>query len=194
MQTEITKPGLLLDEGGRLAQVGFDYNPKDYMVDTEAELYRFLDEQKIVYQRIEHPPVYTCEQADQYRPNLPGVSTKNLFLNDKKRRFYLVMTACEKKLNLKMLGQALDAPKLHFGSEESLMALLHLTPGSVTVLGLVNDLHHQVELWIDEEIWKEDYFLCHPLVNTATLVLSKADLICFFGLTGHTVHLVSAVE
>jgi Ala-tRNA(Pro) deacylase len=164
------------------------------MVNTEAELYRFLAEHGFIYQRIEHPPVFTCEQADQYRPDLPGVSTKNLFLRDKRRRFYLVMTACEKKLDLKKLGEAMSAPKLHFGSQDSLMALLSLTPGSVTVLGLVNDENHQVELWIDESIWGEAYFLCHPLVNTATLVLSKADLIRFFMLTGHKLHFVSAVE
>jgi len=164
------------------------------MIKTEAEFYRFLDEHQFVYKKIEHPPVFTCEQADQYRPDLPGVSTKNLFLRDKKRRFYLVMTACEKKLDLKKLGQALDAPKLHFGSSESLLELLHLTPGSVTVLGLVNDQHHQVELWIDEAIWGDETFFCHPLVNTATLVLTKADLIRFFELTGHPLHFVSAVE
>jgi Ala-tRNA(Pro) deacylase len=164
------------------------------MLNTEAELYHFLDEHGFIYQRIEHPPVFTCEQADQYRPDLPGVSTKNLFLRDKKRRFYLVMTACEKKLDLKKLGQALNAPKLHFGSEDSLLELLRLTPGSVTVLGLVNDQRHQVELWIDQEIWQAEYFLCHPLVNTATLVLSKADLLRFFKLTGHILHFFSALE
>ena len=164
------------------------------MLNTEAELYHFLDEHRFIYQRIEHPPVFTCEQADQYHPDLPGVSTKNLFLRDKKRRFYLVMTACEKKLELKKLGQALNASKLHFGSEDSLLELLRLTPGSVTVLGLVNDQRHQVELWIDQEIWQAEYFLCHPLVNTATLVLSKADLLRFFDLTGHTLHFVSALE
>jgi Ala-tRNA(Pro) deacylase len=95
---------------------------------------------------------------------------------------------------LKKLSQALNAPKLHFGSEESLMELLRLTPGSVTVLGLINDLNHQVELWIDESIWKGTHFLCHPMVNTATLVLSKADLSRFFELTGHILHFISGVE
>lgn len=164
------------------------------MIYTEVELYRFLDEHGIAYQRIEHPPVFTCEQADQYRAGLPGVSTKNLFLRDKRRRFYLVMTACGKKLDLKKLGQALHAPKLHFGSAESLLELLYLTPGSVTVLGLVNDFSHQVELWIDEAIWDEECFLCHPLVNTATLVLTKADLMRFFNLSGHVIHFISGVE
>jgi Ala-tRNA(Pro) deacylase len=69
---------------------------------------------------------------------LPGVSTKNLFLRDKKRRFYLVMTACEKKLDLKKLGEAMKAPKLHFGSQDSLMELLS-SPLIRDRLGLIND-------------------------------------------------------
>lgn len=164
------------------------------MIQSEQELLRHLDQHQIAYQRMEHPPVFTCEQADQYRPDLPGVSTKNLFLRDKKRRFYLVMTACEKKLDLKKLGQALGAAKLHFGSPESLLELLQLTPGSVTVLGLVNDPQQRVELWIDRDIWDEAFFLCHPLVNTATLVLSKADLLHFFELSGHPLCFFSAIE
>jgi Ala-tRNA(Pro) deacylase len=164
------------------------------MIQSEKELLRHLDQHQIAYQRVEHPPVFTCEQADQYRPDLPGVSTKNLFLRDKKRHFYLVMTACEKKLDLKKLGQALGAAKLHFGSPENLLELLQLTPGSVTVLGLVNDPQHRVELWIDQDIWEDEFFLCHPLVNTASLVLSKSDLLRLFELTGHPLHFFSAVE
>lgn len=167
---------------------------KGKMVQTEGELLAYLDEEQIPYQRIEHPPVFTCEQADQYRPDLPGVSTKNLFLRDKKKCFYLVMTACEKKLDLKKLGQALGAAKLHFGSPENLLELLHLTPGSVTVLGLINDLQQRVELWIDRDIWEEEFFLCHPLVNTSTLVLSKAGLLRFFELTGHPLYFFSTVD
>ena len=63
--------------------------------------------------------------------------------------------------------------------------LLGVTRGSVTMMGLVNDIEHQVELWVDTEIWQSENFLCHPLVNTATLVLSRSELERFFALTGH---------
>ena len=79
----------------------------------------------------------------------------------------------------------LNSPHLRFGSEENLMRLLGVTRGSVTMLGLANDTEHQVELWLDSEIWNNENFLCHPLVNTATLVLSKNELEKFFSLTGH---------
>ena len=160
------------------------------MLNTEAQLLEFLDAQKITYQRVEHPPVYTCEEAERLRPKLPAVSTKNLFLRDRRGTFYLLMTACEKKLDLKKVGNLIGASKLHFASEEMLSELLNLTRGSVTVLGLINDTDHRVQLWIDAEIWRQDNFLCHPLVNTATLLLSKSSLERFFELCGHKVNLI----
>lgn len=157
---------------------------------TEAELLSFLEAHSISYQRIIHPPVYTCEQAERYRPPIYGVSTKNLFLTDKKRtRYFLVTTDCARKLDLEKLGEVLGARKLHFGSEQRLLDLLGLTPGAVTILGLVNDAEHRVEFWMDAEIWSAEAFLCHPLVNTATLVISRADLLRFLEITEHVIHI-----
>ncbi len=160
------------------------------MMHTETELLAFLDEQGIAYQRVEHPPVYTCEEAERLRPKMAAVSTKNLFLRDRHGGLYLVVTACEKRLDLKRLALQLNASKLHLASEETLRERLDLGRGSVTVLGLINDAGHHVQLWIDREIWEQDAFLCHPLVNTATLLLSKASLQRFFEISGHAIHLV----
>ena len=155
------------------------------MLASERELLDYLESQSIPYQYVPHPAVYTCEQAEQYRPTLPGVSTKNLFLRDKRRRFYLLMTACEKQVDLKQLSRQQGTAKLHFGDEASLLELLGVTPGAVTVLGLVNDRENQVRLWVDESIWQGEFFLCHPVVNTATLVITRKDLIHFFDIVGH---------
>ena len=152
---------------------------------NENELLAYLQSQGIEYQYVPHPPVYTCDQAEALRPDLPGVSTKNLFLRDEKKRFYLVMTACEKRLDLKGLGRSLGAPKLQFGDEQRLREMLGVTPGAVTVLGLVNDPDCQVKLVVDEDVWQGEYFMCHPLVNTATLLLRRAELQRFFELSGH---------
>jgi Ala-tRNA(Pro) deacylase len=132
------------------------------MIQTEAQFLEFLNAQQIPYQRVEHPPVYTCEEAERLRPKLPAVSTKNLFLRDKQGALYLVVTACEKRLDLKRLGQQLGASKLHFASEDKLHDVLGLTRGAVTVLGLINDADHRVQLWVDAEIWRQESFLCHP--------------------------------
>ena len=155
---------------------------------TEQEFLAFLDANHFVYHRVEHPAVFTCAEAELHRPDVPAVSTKNLFLCDKKaRQFFLAVTACEKTVKLDALASQLGVPHLRFGSEENLMRLLGVTRGSVTMMGLANDVEHNVELWIDAEIWQSEHFLSHPLVNTATLVLAKSELERFFALTGHTI-------
>jgi Ala-tRNA(Pro) deacylase len=130
-----------------------------------------------------------------HRPDVPAVSTKNLFLCDKKaRRFFLAVTACEKTVKLDALAKQLGVASLRFASEENLGRLLSVTKGSVTMMALANDVEHKVELWIDAEIWQSEYFLSHPLVNTATLILAKSELERFFALTGHALHLFDEGE
>jgi Ala-tRNA(Pro) deacylase len=163
------------------------------MITTEKEFLDYLDGHGFHYQRVEHAPVYTCAEAERERPPLPAASLKNLFLRDKKgRRFFLAVTACEKSLDFSRLAEQVSVSKLSFGSEGDLERLLGVGRGAVTVLGLVNDADHRVELWVDAQVWASENFLCHPLVNTATLVLSKESLERFFALGGHTVHLFEA--
>jgi Ala-tRNA(Pro) deacylase len=111
----------------------------------------------------------------------------------RQERFFLIVTACEKIVKLDALSSQLGVTHLRFGSEENLMRLLGVTRGAVTMMGLVNDTEHRVELWIDAGIWPSEYFLSHPLINTATLVVSKSELERFFLLTGHAVHLVEGI-
>ncbi len=159
------------------------------MFASEQEFLKFLEANRFVFERFEHPAVFTCEEAELHRPNRPAVSTKNLFLCDKKaRRFFLAVTACEKTVRLDELPSQFGVSHLRFGSEENLMRLLGVTRGAVTMMGLANDIEHKVELWIDEHIWRGEFFQSHPLVNTATLVISKSELMRFFELTGHMPH------
>ena len=159
------------------------------MITSEREFLRFLDENRFVYQRVEHHAVFTCAEAELHRPVVQATSTKNLFLCDKKaRRFFLAVTSCEKSLRLEGVSSQLGVPHLRFASEENLYRLLGVTRGAVTMMGLVNDVERQVELWMDAEIRQAGYFLSHPLVNTATLVLSKAELDRFLSLTEHPLH------
>lgn len=160
------------------------------MIGSEQEFLRFLDANGFAYRRVEHPAVFTCAEAEAHRPDLEAVSTKNLFLCDKKaRRFFLAVTSCEKTVNLDTLSVQLGAAYLRFGSEENLLRLLGVTRGAVTMMGLANDTERLVELWIDAQIWKGKTFLSHPLVNTATLVIAKPELERFFALTGHPPHI-----
>lgn len=156
------------------------------MLTSEKEFLEFMDANQFTYQRLEHPAVFTCEEADAHHAGIEAVHTKNLFLCDKKKRhFFLVVTSCEKVVRLDSLSTQLGVSHLRFASEENLERMLGVGRGSVTMLGLANDSEHRVALWIDTEIWDGEHFLCHPLVNTATLVLSKPELERFFALTGH---------
>src|SRR5512145_2086196 len=110
---------------------------------TEQEFLAFMAANDFVYQRVEHPAAFTCAEAELHRPDLPAISTKNLFLCDKKaRRFFLVVTACERTVNLNQLSSQLGVAYLRFGSEENLMRLLGVTRGAVIMMSLANDTDH----------------------------------------------------
>ena len=155
------------------------------------DIYAFLDRHSIAYERVDHPPVYTCEQARELVPPLPGMEVKNLFLRDRKgRRHFLVVVGYDKSVDLKALSRALEAPGLSMGSPERLARYLGVEPGSVTVLAAVNDAEAAVEVVFDAEVWAAERLRCHPLVNTATLSVSRDDLERMLALTGHAVHVV----
>ncbi|HTX80512.1 MAG TPA: YbaK/EbsC family protein, partial [Longilinea sp.] len=122
---------------------------------NEPDILRFLDENAITYQRLEHPPVYTCEDADLVRPMLAGEHIKNIFFRDEgSKHFFLAVARCEKRIDSRALGRSLHVHKLHLGSPEQLLALLGVTPGAVSILGLINDVDCRVELVFDAEIWQ----------------------------------------
>lgn len=151
------------------------------------DIYHYLDTRTIRYERHDHPPVFTCDDVNRLIPDLPGQKTKNLFVCDGKgKRHFLVTVPDEKSVDLKSLAAALDVKKLRFASAERLEKHLRLTPGSVTLLGVVNDTAGTVEVIVDDALWKADALQCHPLVNTATLVISLDHIRKFLDATSHT--------
>lgn len=155
------------------------------------DIYQFLEEHGISYERYDHPPVFTCEESNRLCPPMPeyAAKTKNLFLRDKKgRRHFLLTVGEEKQVDVKSLEEVLGAPKLSFASAHRLEEYLGLTPGSVTLLGVVNDRRQQrVEVIIDEAVWQAQAVRCHPLVNTSTLIIFHSGIVRFFEETGHPV-------
>ena len=151
------------------------------------DLCLWLTERGIAFERFDHPPVFTCEEADRLVPAAAAaVQTKNLFLRNKKGdRHWLLVTDCRKPVDLKALGPVIGAEHLSLGSPERLERHLGLTPGSVTVFGLVNDPGHAVELLVDEEVDGLPAWRCHPMVNSATLVVPREGIATFLTLTGH---------
>ncbi len=151
------------------------------------DLAAFLHAHGIAPERHEHPPVMTVEESERLVPKLPGAKTKNLFLRDGKgRRHFLVTVAHDRAVDINALGAALDAGRLGFASPERLATHLGITPGSVSLLALVNDTKHAVEFVIDRGLWQAGAVHAHPLVNSATMIVTHADLERFLAATGHS--------
>ena len=146
----------------------------------------FLREHGIAATRHDHPPVMTVEESLRLVPPLPGAKTKNLFLRDKKgKRHFLVTVRHDLAVDLSALESVLGVRGLGFGSPERLSKYLGVTPGSVSLLALVNDKSAAVEFVIDRKLWEAPAVHAHPLRNDATLVIAHADLERFLTATGH---------
>jgi Ala-tRNA(Pro) deacylase len=159
------------------------------------ELLSFLDSHGIDYHRCDHPAVYTVEEAARLVPPLPGAKTKNLFLRDKPgRRHFLVCVPAAKLVDLRVLSGALGTGRLSFGSPDRLMARLGVEPGAVTLLAVFNDPGRTVELFLDADLWAHEAFQFHPLVNTGTLVLSRAAVTRFLELIGCPMRVIQVPE
>jgi Ala-tRNA(Pro) deacylase len=151
----------------------------------------FLREHGIAAVRHTHPPVMTVEESERLVPKLPGAKTKNLFLRDKKGlRHLLVTVPHDLAVDLAALGTALGAGRLSFASPERLAKHLGVTPGSVSLLALVNDRVGAVEFVIDRTLWDAPAVQAHPLVNDATMVIAHADLERFLAATDHAPRIV----
>lgn len=159
---------------------------------ADAAAGAFLEAHGIPYRRYEHPPVFTCEEADHLVPaEAAGIQTKNLFVRDKRgRRHWLIVTSCAKPIDLRRTARVLGADTLSLGSPERLRTYLGVTPGAVTLLALTHPGAGDVELVIDREIWTGEALRCHPMVNTATLVIARDDARRFVEATGHSIALV----
>jgi Ala-tRNA(Pro) deacylase len=155
------------------------------MLDPQ-QLFVRLDQLGIAHRTVEHPPVFTVEEAKALRGNLPGHHIKNLFLRNKKEEMWLVVALEDRAIDLKRLGDVLGAGRLSFGSADRLKRYLGVEPGSVTPLSLANDEARAVQLVLDRGVVDGGPVNAHPLVNTMTTALAPADLLRFFEATGHT--------
>lgn len=150
------------------------------------QLFAKLEALGIAQRTVEHPPVFTVEEAKALRGNLPGHHIKNLFLRNKKEEMWLVVALEDRAIDLKRLGEALGAGRLSFGSPERLRRVLGVEPGSVTPFALVNDETQVVRLALDRGLMEGGPVNAHPLVNTMTTAIASADLLRLFEATGHT--------
>lgn len=164
----------------------------DERLDREMRVYRMLSGLGIEFQRVDHeamPTMEACRGIDQ----ILGIELcKNLFLtNAQKTKFYLLLMPGDKKFKTKDLSKQIQSARLSFAGEEYMKEYLDILPGAVSIMGLMNDTGHNVQLLIDRDIVREEYLGCHPCVNTSSIRVSMKDVLeKVLPYTGHTYQLV----
>lgn len=151
-------------------------------LEKEIRVYDLLDSLGIAYERVDHEEANTMEACAEIDKVLaPAVICKNLFLcNAQKTKFYLLMIREDKKFKTKEISGQINSSRLSFAPAEYMEKYLDITPGSVSVLGLMNDKDKEVKLLVDEDVLKAEYFGCHPCINTSSLRLKVTDVFEIF--------------
>ena len=155
------------DEAGRL--------------EKEIRVYDLLDSLGISYQRVDHEPAMTIDACQDIDKLMGTHMCKNLFLcNRQETDFYLLLMPGDKKFKTKELSSQINTTRLSFANETHMEELLDITPGSVSVMGLMNDKENQVKLLIDEDLLAHPYLGCHPCINTSSLCVKMDDILHTF--------------
>lgn len=147
-------------------------------LEKEIAVYDLLDELEIVYERVDHETLMTMEACKSVDEALGIDICKNLFLcNRQKTTFYLLLMPGDKKFVTKDLCKQIESPRLSFADDAHMEEYLNITPGSVSVMGLMNDTENRVQLLIDKDVLEAEYFGCHPCINTSSLKMKTKDVI-----------------
>ena len=162
---------------------------------TPQDLYLYLQNLGITYTTYEHEPILTVEESLRIGKHLPPFGhCKNLFLKDKRKQFWLVSALAHTKIRMKELGKELEAPELRFANAEELMHYLGVSPGSVTLFGIINDKQHKVNIVLDSAIFEQERVGFHPLINRATTVVSPKDLIKFVESCSNNLRMITFIQ
>ena len=154
---------------------------KERRLDKEVRTYDLLDELGIEYWRVDHEPAMTIEACHDVEKVLGTTICKNLFLcNTQKTCFYLLVMPGYKKFQTKVVSKQLGVARLSFAPEEFMLEYLDITPGSVSIMGLMNDKNCEVNLYIDKDVLGSDYIGCHPCINTSSIRMKTTDIIDTF--------------
>ena len=146
-------------------------------IEKEMRSYALLDSLGLEYRRVDHEHADTIEACEQVEGLLECKICKNLFLTNRQQTdFYLLIMPGEKPFKTKLLSKQIGSARLSFASAEHMEKYLDITPGSVSILGLMNDKGGAVRLLVDRDLLNEEYFGCHPCINTSSLRLKTADV------------------
>jgi Ala-tRNA(Pro) deacylase len=152
----------------------------------EAELYALLEANGIAFRHHTHPPLFTVEESQALRGELPGGHVKNMFMKDKKGAIWLATCLEDRQIRIRDLEKEVGAKGLSFGKEDLLWEVLGVRPGAVTPFGLINDREaRRVHVALDKQMLGHDILNFHPLRNDATTSVSREGFLKFLELTGH---------
>lgn len=150
-------------------------------LEREVRVYDLLDSLGIEYFRTDHEHADTMEACNEIDAVLDVIICKNLFLcNRQKTNFYLLMMPGDKPFKTKELSSQINSARLSFASAEDMEKYLDILPGSVSIMGLMNDTENHVRLLVDEDVLKDEYIGCHPCVNTSSLKIKTEDVFTKF--------------
>lgn len=152
--------------------------PTEPRSEREMRCYTMLEKLGIGFSRVDHEHADTIEACHEIEKSLGCEICKNLFLtNRQETQFYLLLMPGDKPFKTKLLSKQINSARLSFANETHMLRLLDITPGSVSVLGLMNDTEKQVQLLIDAELLKNEYLGCHPCMNTSSLKIRTEDIV-----------------
>lgn len=165
----------------------FHSKPSNYRVQKELDTYEILEKLNISFIGADHEAAATIEDLQEVESVLNVKISKNLFLcNSSKTKFYMLIMPGDKKFLTKDLSKQINSSRLSFADGSYMEEFLNITPGSLSVFGLIYDKNNKIKLVIDKDVVEDEYFGCHPCINTSTLKVKTSDVLNkFLPYTGH---------
>lgn len=157
---------------------------------SPSDLFAYLDDLDIAHSTVEHKATFTVEEGRHLKASMPGGHTKNLFMKDKDGTIVLISAWADSQLKLNQLHKLIGTRRLSFASADLMQDCLGVVPGSVTAFALMNDKDQRVRFIADAALMGFDTVNFHPLTNTATTAISRADFHRFVEATGHALTVV----
>jgi Ala-tRNA(Pro) deacylase len=163
------------------------------MIDSK-ELIKILDGKDYDYELHEHEALFTVEDSQKLRGQISGSHSKNLFLKNKKNKFFLISCNELTKINLKKIAKSLELGNVSFAKKEYMVDLLGIKPGSVTPFALLNDTKNEVVFYLEDKLYNSEFVNFHPLTNTATVSMRCDNFIQFMIENNKKIHIFSSTE
>ncbi|MBL1225733.1 prolyl-tRNA synthetase associated domain-containing protein [Enterococcus sp. BWR-S5] len=161
------------------------------MNEPDKKVEAFLNDLGIPFELIEHPPAFTTEEADRFIEGIEGARTKSMFLtNKKKTAFYLLIMDDARQLDMNAFKEIVETSRIKMASPDALMEKLKLTPGAVSIFGLLNNTNRDVQVYFTREVLSEARMSFHPNINTKTLFLDTQDVLAVVEALGYTYTLI----